>query len=215
MIILFCPKQKLPICKTDKLANIIFFNFFNLGCLILKRLAQPYCYSDPGMTRHLYLLRHAESAEKQSGQSDKDRSLTPRGLRECVVIGSYLYQQNISLDCILTSTAQRAEDTARFLADAMKMDTERISVVEELYEASSRTFFQFLSGLDDRFNTILIVGHNPVITYVTEYLTQSEIGDMATGGLAAIKFNIHSWKEVSQGNGELENYTHPGILQPD
>jgi len=167
------------------------------------------------MTRHLYLLRHAESAEKQSGQSDKERSLTPRGLRECVIVGTYLHQQNISFDCILTSEAQRAQDTARFVADAMKMDVGKIMTTEELYEASSRTFFQFLTTIDDRFNTVLIVGHNPVITYVAEYLTQAEIGDMATGGLVVVKCNVPAWKTLSQGNGELEYYTHPGIIQPD
>jgi phosphohistidine phosphatase len=31
-------------------------------------------------------------------------------------------------------------------------------------------------------------------------------------GLAIIKFNINSWKEVSQGNGELQNYVYPGML---
>ncbi|MBL0744054.1 SixA phosphatase family protein [Chryseolinea lacunae] len=164
------------------------------------------------MTRHLYLLRHAESAEKQAGQSDKERSLTPRGMREAVVIGTYLYQQNINVDAVLTSVAERAQDTARYVANAMKIDLEKITITEEIYEASSRTFFQFLSALDDKFHTILIIGHNPVISYVAEYVTQSEIGDMATGGLATIKFNISSWKEVTQGNGSLENYVSPSML---
>jgi phosphohistidine phosphatase len=59
---------------------------------------------------------------------------------------------------------------------------------------------------------VLCVAHNPAISYLAESLTKAEIGDMPPCGLAIIKFNINSWKEVSQGSGELENYIYPGML---
>jgi phosphohistidine phosphatase len=164
------------------------------------------------MSRYLYLLRHAESTEKLPGQPDKERELTSRGVRETLLIGSYLYRENTSFDTVLCSTAIRARTTAGLMADAMKFQMEKIVEEEALYDASTRTFFEFMSQLNDQYQNILCVAHNPSISYLAESFTKAEIGDMPPSGLAIIKFNIHSWKEVSQGNGELQNYIYPGML---
>ena len=164
------------------------------------------------MPRYLYLLRHGESSEKQPGQPDKDRELTSRGVRETILVGSYLYKENTSFDIVLCSVAERARATAGLMADAMKFENEKIVEREDLYEASTRTFFQFISQLNDDHQSVLCIAHNPAISYLAESLTKAEIGDMPPCGLAIIKFNVSSWKEVNQGNGELQNYVHPGTL---
>lgn len=166
------------------------------------------------MPRYLYLVRHAQSAEKQVNQNDFGRELTSAGVKQSLLIGGYLLQQQIMPDVIMTSTAERARMTASMIADALKTDTEKIILQEDLYEASTRTFFQFLTQLEDHLHHVMCVAHNPVVTYLAEYLTGAEVGDMVPGGLAIIKFNIQSWKEVSQGNGELENYVTPEMLTP-
>lgn len=165
------------------------------------------------MLRYLYLLRHAESKEKQIGQDDIDRKLTPRGMREALLIGTYLFKEKAKIDLIISSPAERAKATAGLVVDGLKWDHKTITYSDELYEASSRTFFNFLSTLDDTHKHIMCIAHNPVVSYVAEYLTKEEIGDMAPGSLATIKFTIASWKEVGEGNGELENYIYPEMLQ--
>jgi phosphohistidine phosphatase len=77
------------------------------------------------MPRYLYLLRHAESSEKLPGQPDKERELTSRGIREAILVGSYLYKENISFDTVLCSIAERAKATANLMSDAMKFKTEK------------------------------------------------------------------------------------------
>ena len=166
------------------------------------------------MPRYLYLVRHAQSAEKQVNQNDFGRELTSTGVKQALLVGNYLLQQQIMPDVIMTSTAERARMTANVLADALKADPEKINLQEDLYEASTRTFFQFITQLEDHLHHVLCVAHNPVVTYLAEYLTGAEVGDMVPAGMAMIKFNIQSWKEVSQGNGELENYITPEMLTP-
>jgi len=165
------------------------------------------------MPRYLHLMRHTQSAEKQIGQRDETRELTPEGVKQALLIGNYLFQQKISPDCILCSPAERAKATANLVSDALRLDPEKVIPQEELYDASTRTFFQFVCGLEDYRSTVVCVAHNPAISYLAEYLTGAEIGDMVPGGLAIIRFNISSWKEVSQGNGELENYITPEMLK--
>jgi phosphohistidine phosphatase len=164
------------------------------------------------MSRYLYLLRHAESSERRPGESDKERDLTPAGMREALLVGNYLFKENTSFDLVICSTAQRADATARLIADAMKFDPGQISKQDALYEASTRTLFQFILQLDDQYQRVLCIGHNPSISYLAESITKAEIGDMPSGGLAIIKFNIHSWNEVSQGNGELQSFIFPKML---
>ena len=101
------------------------------------------------------------------------------------------------------------------MVDGLKWDSKEITFSEELYEASTRTFFHFIAALDDTNKHVLCISHNPVISYVAEYLTKEEIGDMAPAGLVTIKFNIASWKEIGEGNGALENYIYPEMLAQD
>jgi phosphohistidine phosphatase len=167
------------------------------------------------MPKHLYLLRHAQSADKQMGETDKERELTPQGSRESLLIGSYLMKEKITLDAIYTSAANRATRSANLIADAIKIDTEKILLNDELFQASPRTFLDVINHFDNSLNHVMCVGHNPTITYVAEYITKAEIGDLAPGGLAIIRFNFNSWNEVSGGNGELVNYIYPAMLVND
>jgi len=164
------------------------------------------------MLRYLYLLRHAQSADKQMGQQDLTRELTPVGVKQSLLIGTYLFKQNTSLNCILTSVAERAKATAGLVGDALKLDPDKIILEEELYDASTRTFFKFLTQQEDHYQHLMCVGHNPAISYIAEYLTRAEVGDMPPAGLAIIKFNLKSWKDVNQGNGELIQYVTPEML---
>jgi phosphohistidine phosphatase len=145
-------------------------------------------------------------------QHDRERALTQRGVREAMLVGNYLLKEQVRLDAIITSTAVRARTTAELITDAMKIEPGIIRDEDALYEASTRTFFEFIQRLDDNLHHILCVGHNPAISYLTESLTKSEIGDMPPAGLAVVKFSASSWKEINQGSGELQNYIFPQML---
>ena len=138
--------------------------------------------------------------------------MTSRGLKDSLIIGDYLKKHFFQVDQIISSTAIRAKETARMLADGLKINPDKITEEDELYQASTRTFLEAITNFDDGAQNILCVGHNPVISYLAEYITKSEIGSMETAGLVIIKLNIKSWKEVSQGNGELIGYVHPLLL---
>lgn len=157
-------------------------------------------------------MRHAESAEKQVGQSDKERELTQRGVREALLIGAHLFKEQITFDCVYSSSAARAQATAGIVADAMKWEAEDIMIESALYDASTRTFFEFVTLIDSTRHRVLCVGHNPVISYLAESLTQEEIGDMPPGGFVSIRFPVDNWKDITPGCGQLESYITPREL---
>lgn len=164
------------------------------------------------MAKLLYLTRHAEAVDKSSHQVDKDRELTPVGVQQSFQIGAYLSRENFVPDIIYASHAERARLTASLAAETMKFDAAKIILEEELYNASVRTFFSFISKLDDIYQSVMCIGHNPTISYLAEYLTKAEIGDMTAAGTVIVKFEVSSWNELSQGNGELLYYLNSDQL---
>lgn len=157
-------------------------------------------------------MRHAQSADKQPGQPDKERELTSEGMLQSLQMGAYLQSEKFFSDLFLSSTAIRAKATSEFVLEALKLPAEIIHFEEEIYDASARTFLAQIVGIDAKYNSVMIVGHNPSITYVAEYLTKSEIGDMAPAGLAIIHFNHSKWSEIHEGSGELVRYICPELL---
>jgi phosphohistidine phosphatase len=164
------------------------------------------------MPKQLYLLRHADSVPKQIGDHDKDRELTSNGIKESMIIGTFLQKNATQIDQIISSTANRAKSTTQIVSDAMHADPDKIIFIDELYEASFRTFYDVLTNLESGLNNVMFVGHNPTISYVAEFLATSPLNDMATCGLAIIKFNVGAWKDVTKGSGELASYTYPAQL---
>lgn len=164
------------------------------------------------MIKQLFLLRHAHSVDRQPGLTDHERYLSPSGIRECSVIGNELKEKKVKPDLLIASSAARANATAHLVAQLMGFD-KPIVLMDDLYEASTRTFLQVLNSLDDQSTSVLCVGHNPVITYLAEYLTKEAIGDFPTCAVASIRFACTSWKEVSEGMGSIDFFIYPQLLQ--
>ena len=164
------------------------------------------------MPKDLYLLRHAEAVGKGSRQDDKSRELTHAGMKESLQMGAWLREQKISFDLLVSSSAVRAEQTTSLLAEGMKLDQPRILLEDVLYEASVGQFLEYINNIEEVYHHVLIAGHNPTISYLAEYLTKADIGEMATGSIAMIKFDLSSWKLVSENTGVLEQYVTPESL---
>lgn len=163
--------------------------------------------------KKLFLLRHAQSEDKESSQKDFDRQLSARGLQNATRMGMYLKSLYLQFDIIISSPAERALNTASLIAEQIKYETSKIHQNEEIYEASARTLLQVVIQLKDEWNQVLLVGHNPSISYLAEYLTRKAIGDITTCGIVEIHFDTDKWSEISEGSGELVKYEYPELLK--
>lgn len=165
------------------------------------------------MAKHLFLYRHAEATQSHSSDGDRDRELTSRGISQANQIGAYLLANQFQVKNIFASPALRTHQTAAITAEAMKFNTAEIVLEEELYNATTRVFFNFIGNLDVALDSVMCVGHNPTITYLAEYFTKESIGDIVPAGLVVIKFEVNAWSEVSQGNGQLIKYLSPEMIE--
>jgi phosphohistidine phosphatase len=165
------------------------------------------------MVKNLFLIRHAKSDWSVGGQKDFDRELNGRGLNDAPKMGRKLYDIGVKPDLIISSPAQRAKLTAQLIAEQLKYDTDKIAFDPEIYEASVRSLLNVINAIDDRYNNVIIFGHNPTFTYIAESLTKKEIGNIPTCGAVQIEFNIKSWAEVSAGTGNMKSFIYPKGLE--
>lgn len=158
------------------------------------------------MPKKLFLVRHAKTQEGSIDVRDFDRELTNRGLQDSTRLGTYFKSKSLKPDQILSSDASRAYATAELIASQVGYELSRIHKNHEIYGASVRTLFQLVSDLKEEWESVMIVGHNPPINYLAEYLTGADIGHMYTGSCAIITFDADTWAEITQNGGELEEY---------
>lgn len=160
----------------------------------------------------LFLVRHAEATEAGARQKDIDRPLTPTGYQDAPRIGRYLYLQECQPNLIISSDAIRAQTTAMLLAEQLKYERYKIQYTEDIYKASVRSLLALINGQKDVHAQVMFVGHNPVISYLTEYLTKEEIGSIHPCGVVRLSCDAESWLEFSEGNVQLEDYIFPEKL---
>lgn len=155
------------------------------------------------MKRTLSLMRHGLSFEKNLNELDIEREIDPQGISSIFSSATSLIQHVGIPQVIICSKAVRAKQSALFAAEAINYNSERIHQNDDLYQASTRIFLQIIHQLKDEWENVLIIAHNPTITYIAEYLSAADIGEMKEADIAIIQMNSLSWAEVGQANGNL------------
>jgi phosphohistidine phosphatase len=144
----------------------------------------------------LLLLRHAKSSWKDQTLCDHDRPLNKRGQNDAPRVGEWLSAQGLLPDVVFSSTALRAQSTARLMAETAGF-TKAIELKRELYHADSGDFLETLKTFSDEICTALIVGHNPGMEEFLEMLT-GQLESMPTCALAQIELPIDRWQDINR-----------------
>lgn len=160
------------------------------------------------MNKELFLVRHAEADATNFDIKDIERPLTPDGEIDASKLGKMMADLLGTPDLILSSTAVRTRTTTAMLAEQLGYDPVNVDYDEDLYESSTRILLRVITELEDKNNKVVIVAHNPAITYLAEYVSGAVIGNVSPAGLVHLKFK-GSWAEVSQNNMELVKYHKP------
>lgn len=110
------------------------------------------------MVRSLLIMRHAQA--ESYAESDRERRLTERGVRDAANTGRWLESQGLIPDYALVSHATRAQQTWKHVREASgAQPVEEVS--QALYAASPALVVEAVRLLHDRYETVIVVGHNP------------------------------------------------------
>lgn len=156
----------------------------------------------------LLVLRHAKSSWKHENLSDFERPLNQRGEYDAPRMGQLIKENDLTPDLIISSSAKRAQATAKAVALACDYERE-IQFTRRFYHADAEDYIGELQKLDDACQCVMVVGHNPglehlVALFVGEWLT------MPTAALAQIALPINQWSALDEDlEAELINLWRP------
>lgn len=155
----------------------------------------------------LYLVRHAKSDWENETLQDIDRPLNERGYKDAHLISTFLSARKLNPDLILTSPAIRALSTAVIFARNLDYGAEKIRLEEALYESGTGSYMEVIRSIQDTCKLVLLFGHNPTITQLSNRLTGQDIENIPTTGFVKVTFAEDAWKNINQG--VLEQFDFP------
>ncbi len=158
--------------------------------------------------KKLYLVRHAKSSWKDASLDDLERPLNNRGKRDAPFMGELLKEKVVNPDIVFSSPAKRASKTAQIIAEQIGYSKKDIIYDERIYEASSRELVDFIKTIDEKYNSVMIFGHNPEFTMLTNFLSKNYIDNIPTCGIVALELN-GSWKDIEKNTAKMLFFDYP------
>ncbi len=141
---------------------------------------------------NLYFMRHGITVARGDAgipSDDRERALTPKGIKRMHKAAKGLLSLSLSFDRILTSPLERARRTAQIVAEALHME-DRLEEIQEF--SPDRSVQDLLSGLatysGDK--NILLVGHEPLLSRTVSFLLSGTRGAeirLKKGGLCCLE----------------------------
>jgi len=148
--------------------------------------------------KELILLRHAKSSW-DNNLDDRNRPLTEKGVNRIINISNASRKYFLDIDVVYSSPAIRAISTAIITSSVLKINFSKMKINENLYSFNSQNILSFIKSIDNKFNRVLCVGHNPAFTEVANLLGNKELIHLPTAGWVKFKLNESDWKDINNG----------------
>ena len=167
---------------------------------------------------HLLLLRHGKAASYAEAPTDFERPLRPSGINTSRIMGQWIRDAGLLPDAILSSTAVRAEATARLAAEGMGFDALTIEWEPRIYEATLHTLLYVLAERGGAHSRVMLVGHNPGMEWLTDFLAggfeDPSEKRFPTAGLGVLELE-HAWDDLKAGCARSVRVIRPRELVPN
>lgn len=162
------------------------------------------------MKRTLVMIRHAKSGWADPLQSDFDRTLSERGVRDAPEMGRRLKTAGIMPDLMIASAAKRTRQTALSIAAQVGYDPARIQWEDKLYHCIPAVLEEVIYEVRNEVNTVFIVAHNPGITdFVNQLSATFSTGNMPTCGVVGAQFEAEGWERFPDVKRKVFLFDYP------
>ena len=163
----------------------------------------------------LTIFRHAKAERPEAFPQDFDRPLTTRGRKDAERMGIVIAGLEPAVDCIISSTAVRAAQTASHLAAVLDY-ANAPTWAADAYLASAETLLNLLRDAPKEAEHIVLVGHNPGMEELAALLCtgapNGAILRLPTAGVAHLSLDIARWQQIRAGGAELRLLAAPRLL---
>ncbi|OFZ06856.1 MAG: hypothetical protein A3D92_04650 [Bacteroidetes bacterium RIFCSPHIGHO2_02_FULL_44_7] len=160
--------------------------------------------------RTVVLIRHAKSSWDNPDLADFDRPLNERGHTDAPFMATQLALQGLHFDAIIASPSKRTTETLSNIVQELKYPDNKIVWDSSIYHSSTENLLQILRELDDSIKTVALVGHNPSMTSLANYLqSDTLIENVPTCGIVRVRVNLSKWAELQHQKAQLEFFIYP------
>ena len=165
----------------------------------------------------LIIMRHAKSDWSTNAPTDFERPLVKRGVIAAENMGTWLTVQNYKPDRIVSSPAVRAKMTAVTVCERLGISRSKITWDKRIYESNLDTLLDVISTHARRANTMLLIGHNPGLDYLLNYLSREEPkrnqkGKLMTTAAIAVLVFKNGLISTGQNSANLSRLVRPKEL---
>ena len=150
----------------------------------------------------IIIFRHGKSDWDAVYSRDHDRPLSKRGISASKKMGIFLKKKNQIPDIVISSSAERAKNTAKLAIKAGNWNS-NFYIDERIYGRSSDFLLELAKLIDDRHKSICFVGHEPTCSSFIS-LSTFHSARFKTASMAKINFLSDSWSGIDFGKGTLE-----------
>lgn len=166
------------------------------------------------MNKELLLIRHSDANTAYRSQSDAERELTESGAVRAMHLANHLKSRNLTADALFSGISARGRQTAELLGEKILKPQQEIIFSDDIYESSVRIMFSLITNLDENLQRVYIVGHNPILTYLAEYLTGNIIEELEPCGVLWLSTSdeLNKWSQISAGTMTLKEYMSPATF---
>jgi phosphohistidine phosphatase len=157
----------------------------------------------------VYFLRHASAGQHDvNPKKDEKRPLDQDGIDQCGYVGRALAAMDVQVDAVITSPLKRATQTAALVANEIGYEA-KLQIEDGLRPAATFVDFRKLLAKYDRFEAIMVVGHNPNLSEFLGRVISGETGkngvDLKKGAVARV--------EVARQRGVLQWCVTPKFVR--
>jgi phosphohistidine phosphatase len=140
-------------------------------------------------------LRHSKSSWENNIE-DINRPLSETGIKKIKKIANLSKDHFITTEIIFTSSANRALHTSVLLSRTLSINLNKIKICDELYTFNYNKVFDFIETIDNNYLEVVLVGHNPAFTEISNYFSENKILNLPTARWFSLKFESDNWSDI-------------------
>ncbi|MEA3505701.1 MAG: histidine phosphatase family protein [Bacteroidota bacterium] len=163
--------------------------------------------------KRLYIVRHAKALLGSANLPDLQRPILEKGKQRTKLLLDYLLLNNTSVDMIISSPAVRALETALIVGNALRFTEEEIKKDSILYYADEEQLMNLFFDLPHKLDSLMIVGHNPTLTYFANEFIENKIEMLPTSACVCLDFDTDKWEDISSLNSKLRFVITPKTIK--
>jgi phosphohistidine phosphatase len=160
--------------------------------------------------KRVILMRHAKSSWSDNNLNDHTRPLNKRGRRDAPIMALKIKEEGIVPQIIFSSDSSRTKETSKYLLT--KLTNTKIEYNRQLYHASESTILGVIQEIDDQYDTVMVLAHNPGITDAFYFLANTRIDNVPTSGIGCIEFAVSSFSDIKKLSGQLVYFIYPKMF---